>query len=1170
MTKLKRKSNEGVSSNTKKARDDDVVIGDKSDDEMDLEEDSESDPQAKSNSLKRKKAKPKSSKTSTSTKPKDKAVPVALAESSSDSSSDEESNDDSDSDGEEEEEDEDNMFEAGQIMKVYVENFMNHKCFEINFGRKLNFITGANGSGKSAIVAALQLCLGVTARKTGRANNLAKMIRQGHDGNAVIRVTLLNEGPDAYRKEVYGNRITIERTISRSGGGAYRIMDVKNNKISGERRELDSMLRTFNIYCDNPCNVLTQEESKRFINGKEEDKYLFFLKATGIDRTQEEIDSMNHQLSESKKRVENQRKRLSKKRDTVKKYEEEFQKFAALEEDEQKLKRFAAKSLWREVQEQQDNVDALERTLEKLKQTSQKNQDNLKKLQDKCSQEEDESDYDAEIEAEKAKQDLALAALSEATVAFSHAKDASDSCKTEIKRGERHVNDLTKKEDRLKREQNTAQAKLDKSALSNEKPLLDRIDNFRAAIDQEKMLISQLDNKKAEIDVKVEEANAKLRVEKQNLNTEQKHLSNLNRDLQNTKKTSDNTAAIHPDLPRVLLEMKKLKFKGKVVGPVGRHVKIKDEFKNRYFQIERGLDKILSTFVVTDIQDQRTMGQLLRKLKVDRINIIKTSASPRYKTDQIPDALRLIDAVVVDDDLVYNVTLDKANAARVVLVQNPDEHRRYLDASGSFKHGIQSVLDQKANRIEVRNGNKRTMADRSATKNKKLVSDVAEIISALQNDIQSSKEQAAEIQVKYDQASREHKNVSTESNKIKADLLQCNKKVKSLNADIRRIEDQLEELRAERNEDNLNNITQELKEVRDNIASVIPQIEDQKADLAKAQEDEKSSKAAKKKATEEVTACKGRIFQLEEKMREALESKKQAKRNLDAAEKAVRDSDAAVANAEEKLVPQAKLLEERTNRAADATAIIVGEDYDGQPIQLNSSDTKENLKRKAEKLTESLKKRKEEIGLSNKTKEQVEVRLNDAKDDLNRSVAEIDRMDQEIGELKEDAKLRTKRLKKLRTQSSKTIKCVFNQYLANKKCKGTVKFDHDERRLTVEIQTDNNDANTRATDVRQLSGGERSYTTLCLLLALGHVIECPFRLMDEYDVFLDQMSRRITLAQIQQYALMKSQNGRQFLIITPQTLDDVKTNNDVRVHRVKPPIRGGAHELQQSTLAFEN
>ena len=55
---------------------------------------------------------------------------------------------------------------------------------------------------------------------------------------------------------------------------------------------------------------------------------------------------------------------------------------------------------------------------------------------------------------------------------------------------------------------------------------------------------------------------------------------------------------------------------------------------------------------------------------------------------------------------------------------------------------------------------------------------------------------------------------------------------------------------------------------------------------------------------------------------------------------------------------------------------------------------------------------------------------------------------------------------------------------------------------------DNSNDGTRVKDVRQLSGGERSYTTLCLLLALGHVIEAPFRLMDEYDVFLDEISRQ--------------------------------------------------------------
>ena len=41
------------------------------------------------------------------------------------------------------------------------------------------------------------------------------------------------------------------------------------------------MLRAFNIYVDNPVCVLTQEESKKFIQGQEREKYDFYLKVTG-------------------------------------------------------------------------------------------------------------------------------------------------------------------------------------------------------------------------------------------------------------------------------------------------------------------------------------------------------------------------------------------------------------------------------------------------------------------------------------------------------------------------------------------------------------------------------------------------------------------------------------------------------------------------------------------------------------------------------------------------------------------------------------------------------------------------------------------------------------------------------------------------------------------------
>lgn len=68
---------------------------------------------------------------------------------------------------------------------------------------------------------ALQCCLGVSARSTGRSNNLAGLIRTGCT-EAKVRVTLWNTGDDAFQPTVYGDRITIERIIKPNNGGDYR------------------------------------------------------------------------------------------------------------------------------------------------------------------------------------------------------------------------------------------------------------------------------------------------------------------------------------------------------------------------------------------------------------------------------------------------------------------------------------------------------------------------------------------------------------------------------------------------------------------------------------------------------------------------------------------------------------------------------------------------------------------------------------------------------------------------------------------------------------------------------------------------------------------------------------------------------------------------------------
>jgi hypothetical protein len=42
--------------------------------------------------------------------------------------------------------------EAGQIMRVYVQDFMCHHKLTMDFGRHVNFVTGANGSGNDVIL----------------------------------------------------------------------------------------------------------------------------------------------------------------------------------------------------------------------------------------------------------------------------------------------------------------------------------------------------------------------------------------------------------------------------------------------------------------------------------------------------------------------------------------------------------------------------------------------------------------------------------------------------------------------------------------------------------------------------------------------------------------------------------------------------------------------------------------------------------------------------------------------------------------------------------------------------------------------------------------------------------------------------------------------------------
>jgi len=97
-------------------------------------------------------------------------------------------------------------------------------------------------------------------------------------------------------------------------------------------------------------------------------------------------------------------------------------------------------------------------------------------------------------------------------------------------------------------------------------------------------------------------------------------------------------------------------------------------------------------------------------------------------------------------------------------------------------------------------------------------------------------------------------------------------------------------------------------------------------------------------------------------------------------------------------------------------------------------------------------------------------------------------------------------------------------------------------------------------DTKSLSGGERSFSTVSLLLALWEAMETPFRAMDEFDVFMDAVNRRLSIEMLTEAG--REQKHRQFLFISPHDTSHIPQSSEVKVIKMTPPERG------QSTLNF--
>ena len=886
---------------------------------------------------------------------------------------------------EDEDDGEGEVHEIGQIAKIEVENFMNHRKFTMNFGHNLNFITGRNGSGKSAIAGALQLCLGSSALATGRSTNLSHLIREGSPGPAVLRVTLRNEGDLAYEPERFGDRIIIERTITKTaaghGGGGYKLLGTpKGNKglpvvlNSAGKKELGVILQKFNIFVENPCCVLTQEESKKFIQGKEKEKYEFFYRATGLRDMQEANSEVMERLKMVLAKCEGFRETLTEKQTAYKKLKAEMEEISGFEKEELKIAAQQCKVYWLEssvservcdnlrqvVEDKQGELDDAEKNEGEMDRATKEAGDPIKLKEEIQEVNNSLSTINEEIDSKG----LEIKAVAKRIVASDsrtrNTTDALRATNSRLKEVQNQIRSLRAKAtgDSAEREKRLEQESAD---------MANQVADLKAAEAEAREEIAKVTEEREELNAEKAASAGKTR-------NAEAYIEKLKREINDLSGSGGSSLKLFgSNVPRVLEQAATNSILGKSLkGPIGSLVRMKEGCEKYAGAIQHVLNPILNSFIVSNAQQRQEAMRTLRNNNSHKTQtVITQTPGPRYsnvpRLDGLPDGvISVLSALVIDDDQVFNAIIDQVRPEAAIIVPND---RTALDLSENSPRGGMRFKNPNVKRCVTIDGQYEFLwsaqGNRSNNNNwrggKKpdirLVRDLSEVIANKKNDLERSQADLAETKKSLPDLGQADRALTARQNNANATIRRCGENIKQHNRNKQAVDQQLREILEARNIDTTHEEAEEaeLMAATATHEEMITTVSNETAELKNQQKELKREvdelETRKEQYDKRVAALQRKVASIVDEVQRNLQKAAKAKKATETKRKEVEEARAALEKEEAKHLAA---LEEAKRVTKERVR-----DWDGQPLKLTARETsKNNILKLAEALKEALEKSK--------------------------------------------------------------------------------------------------------------------------------------------------------------------------------------------------------------------
>lgn len=1050
------------------------------------------------------------------------------------------------------------------IEHIQCVNFMNHENLNVPLGPLINFVVGMNGSGKSAVLTGITLCLGGKPSATNRGSSMKSLIKSGTE-RGMLLVKLKNQGPDAYQPEVYGKSIIVERHFSRTGSGSsYKLKSAAGNIVSTKKGDMDDIVEYYQLQVDNPMNILTQDEAKTFITSSTPaQKFDFFRKGVQL----EQLDNDYKLVSESCDQIETlldesvgdlkELERRAEEAATKKKIYDQHQ-------DMRVEKRLLRNQLtWCQVDEQESELEERRRTVSEIQQKVEE-KERIVSEKDQAYQALDAS-VDRAIEKEKALTDELAPIQEEEREAKSKAEDAD----SEIKRLHQEHRESQGELKQARAKVQTIQGDIDAEQQRIEDANGGSLARKFAEIDAAKTEASQA---KAEFDRSHDKMNGlmeKSQVFRSALEQEQGPWAAKKRDVDNCRNRLREMQNERPDpmrgfdqrMPELLRKIQQDRgFFQKPVGPVGLHLKLRDPKWSDILEVTFG--STLNGFIVTNKRDQVKLAKMIADMGIPRVQIYITDPKPIDTTNNEPDQhymtiLRMLD---IDSEIVRKLLIINQAIEQVLLVDDLKEAMRIMEPRSKPAHvrhcftpnpqrrgwGIRLYLNGANNQNSAQDyvqpykfkPRMNTDGERRIVLQQETLRQLQDEESRFANNVQASQHRVQGVEKEIQQ----HK---VAQGRMKILVQKTEERVESLETELSslNIEDGfLDTLKAQLEEANSDVVHYE----NAYGATALARAEYN----TKASEQKSAHKAAKRRveAHEKLISDANLKVQTKERARTlALGEKNTAITFLEGYKHEK-------TQAEAKLASQEARVESYISEATQICARV--------PVPPN--ETRASLEAKYKSISDQLQQYSRKLGVSEQEILEGDVK---AKELVKSFKSRRKHMEELLRILKQSFAQRMRQYRSFQRHISARSRINFNYLLSERAFRGRLSIDHKARLLDVHVEPDETSSNKKGRQTKTLSGGEKSFSSICLLLSLWEAMGAPLRCLDEFDVFMDDVNRDVSTKMIVSYNALIPQTsnriltdqqisaarravGRQFILITPKALGaGIEVGEDVKIHK---------------------